>query len=114
MSLSSTTDGFDKVSGLLNELSTAPATTVNWRRTLYPLIEHLRAASAPAEQIEFAERLSVTLLKLDWAIQKGDSEKQEGARQRLGELRETRQVSLLSPLKTNSTTEALEMINRPQ
>lgn len=114
MSLNATSDGFDSVSELLDELSNAPATALNWRRTLYPLIEHLRAASAPADQIDFAERLSVTLLKLDWAIQKGDSEKQEGARQKLGELRETQQVGLLCPLKTNSKTEALEMVNRPQ
>ena len=116
MSLSSTVDGYVNVCNLLDELSQSTETPVNWRRTLYPAIEQLRAASAPAEQIDVADLLSVTLLKLDWAILKGDGEKQARARQKLGELGKTRQVNptLAPPLETTSLeTAPLRQITSP-
>ena len=114
MSSSTLTDGYAKVCGLIDEFAASSITPVGWRRTVYPAIEELRSASAPAEQVSMAERLSVTLLKLDWAILKGDNEKQERARQKLNELSETLhgKPTLASSQQTETLTEGLERINR--
>jgi hypothetical protein len=83
MSLIETMDGYSGVSSVLDKLTTSLVTPVGWRWEIYSAIDHLRASSAPEEQIDIAERISATLLKLDWAIQRGDGEKQEKARQQL-------------------------------
>lgn len=86
MSLLETTDRYIGISGWLDELTSLSGPPAGWRGLIYSVIDHLRNSSAFDEQIDIAERISVTLLQLDWAIQRGDSEKQEKARQQLSTL----------------------------
>ena len=88
MYTSKTPTGHIAVCNVLDELANATHIT-NWRRPVYEAIDELRAMGAPSDQIETAERISITLLKLDWAIQTRDSEKQEELREQLAELGET-------------------------
>lgn len=120
MSLIETIDGCSGVSSVLYKLTTSPVAPVGWRGTIYSAIDHLRASSAPEEQIDIAERISATLLKLDWAIQRGDGEKEEKARQQLSILNESWHSAsapqtlneVLELREIETINEALERINR--
>ena len=86
----------------LTNLSVPPA---GWRGVIFPAIDHLRASSAPGEMIEAAERISVALLQLDWAVHRSDVAKQENVRENLSMLCE----SWRSVFAPQSVDEALEL-----
>ena len=122
MSLVVSMNGYSQVCRVLDELSTPSVTPVGWRGPIYSAIDHLRASSAPAEQVELAERISVTLLQLDWAILKGDAAKQESVREQLSTLNEkwrsTSSVQapdeVLELREVESINETLERLNQRQ
>ena len=122
MSLVVSMDGYSQVCRVLDELTTPAVTPVGWRGPIYSAIDHLRASSAPAEQVELAERISVTLLQLDWAILKGDGAKQEIVREQLSTLgkkwRSTSGVETLDEVlelrEAETINEALERLNQRQ
>lgn len=115
---------YNKVCSVLNGLADAAAHPANWRKPIYSAIDELHALPATQDQIGIAERISIALLKLDWAILNGDSDKEENARQQLAALGETwRSMAdaiqanhsvddVLDLLEVNSITEALERINQ--
>jgi hypothetical protein len=107
---------------VLDELDDAATRPVHWRKPVYEAIDELRAISAPAEQIDTAERIAIALLKLDWAIQGKDSEKQTQVREQLAALAETWRTldeatpatheDVLDTCEVGPVTEALERINQ--
>jgi hypothetical protein len=98
------------VCNVLDELADSAGRPINWRRPVYAAIDELRAIDAPAEQIDTAERLSIALLKLDWAIQKSDGERQEELREQLAELGETwRSQSEAAPMAQDDVMDAEEV-----
>lgn len=109
----------DGTNSPLVELTMLPVPPAGWRGVIYSEIDHLQASSAPANKINVAERISVTLLQLEWAVQKGDEAKQDKARQQLSELRESWQSAsapqlqddVLELREVESITEALERLN---
>ena len=108
------------ISRVLAELNASPVVPLGWRRVMYSAIDHLRASSASDEKIEIAERMSVSLLKLDWAVQKGDRERQDHARQQLSELGDRwhdmssfqSADDVLELQEVETINEALERLNR--
>lgn len=110
------------ICNVLAELEDSNARTVNWRKPVYEALDELRAIGAPADQVETAERISIALLKLDWAIQKGDSEKQDEVREQLAGLGETwrgmaettpvAEEDVLEGYDVGPVTEALERITQ--
>lgn len=59
-----------------------------WRKPLYTAIDEMYETDAPDDMITVAERISIALLKLDWAILRGQTEKAAAARKQLAELSE--------------------------
>jgi hypothetical protein len=53
------------------------------RGSLYATIDHLTHFSGPAEIVETASALSLIVLRMDWALQKGDHETVEACRRRI-------------------------------
>ncbi len=53
------------------------------RGSIYSAIDRLRSLDAPVEQISTAERISVGIHKLEWAILKGNRAEEEAAREEL-------------------------------
>ncbi len=106
-------------SSLLAELTMSPVPPAGWRGVIYSEIDHLQASSAPDEQVNVAERISVTLLQLEWAIQRGDDTKQDKARQQLRILGDSLhsayapqlQDDVLELREVETITEALERLN---
>ena len=108
------------VGNILDELADTAMRNLHWRRPVYAAIDELRAMAAPTEQIELAEKLSIALLKLDWAIQKNDAEKEEHVREQLAGLGEAwRSMAEIVPVteddmiderEVGSVTAALERI----
>jgi len=88
MSVVSTMDGYNEVCSVLDSVATSSDRPANWRNAIYVAIDQLRASSASDDKIETAERISINLLKLEWAVQMGDKEKQEKVRMQLSELSE--------------------------
>jgi hypothetical protein len=98
------------VCNVLDELADSAGRPINWRKPVYEAIDELRAIGAPAEQIDNAERISIALLKLDWAVQKGDSEKQEQVREQLAALGETwRGNGEATPVAESEVVEAYDV-----
>ncbi len=104
---------------LLVELTMLSVPPVGWRRVIYSAIDHLHASSAPDKQVNVAERISVTLLQLEWAIQRGDDTKRDKARQQLRSLGDSLhsaygpqlQDDVLELREVETITEALERLN---
>jgi hypothetical protein len=104
---------------LLAELTMAQVPPAGWRRVIYAAIDQLQASSAPDEQINVAERISVSLLQLEWAVQRGDDAKQDKARQQLSALRDSwhlasapqLQDDVLELREVETISEALERLN---
>ncbi len=105
---------------MLEELADTSMRTINWRKPVYAAIDELRVVAAPAEQIEVAEKLSIALLKLDWAIQKQDAGKEEHVREQLACLGEAWRAmaealpatedDMIDEQEVGSVTAALERI----
>ncbi len=116
------------VCNVLDDLGDSTIRGINWRRPVYAAIDELRATAAPVDQLDTIERISIALLKLDWAIQQGNAEKEDQAREQLAELGEAwRSFAELAPAATLATddheiephevgsiTEALERIAQRQ
>lgn len=111
-----------RVCHVIDRLADPAIRTINWRKPVYEAIDELRGMSAPADQIDTAQRLSIALLKLEWAVQKGDADKEEQARAQLAALGEAwRGMAEAVPVEDDdaidsrevgSVTEALERINQ--
>ena len=107
-------------SSQLAELTLSPVPPAGWRGVIYSAIDHLKASSAPDEQVNIAERISVALLQLEWAIQRGDDTKQDKAQQQLRILGDSLhsanapqlQDDVLELREVETITEALERLNR--
>ena len=57
---------------VLDDVCFAEAAPAGARGAIYRSIDGLRRSGAPAEHVELAERISLALHKLDWAIRNGD------------------------------------------
>lgn len=109
----------DGTRNLLTELTMAQVPPAGWRRLIYSAIDHLQASSAPDEQINVAERISVTLLQFEWAIQRGDDAKQDKAQQQLSALCDSWNLAsapqfqddVLELREVETISEALEGLN---
>ena len=120
MSVIATMDGYSEICSVLDAVTSSSDRPASWRSAIYAAIDHLHASSAPDEEIETAERISVNLLKLEWAIQKGDTQKQETARQQLTKLGDAWRSgaatqSMSSDLQlpeSESINDVLERLNR--
>ncbi|MCZ8324254.1 MAG: hypothetical protein O9283_03210 [Sphingomonadaceae bacterium] len=80
---------YEAICQVLDDAAEAAGRPLDWRKPLYAAIDELHAASAPEEQVRIAERISIVLLRLDWAILRRDSDKAAAARSELAELGET-------------------------
>lgn len=80
---------YEAICQVLDAATEAAGRPLDWRKPLYAAIDELHAAAAPAEQIRIAERISIILLQLDWAILRRDGDKAAAARGELVELGET-------------------------
>lgn len=108
------------ICNMLDELADNSVRTINWRKPVYAAIDELRAMAAPVEQIGTAERISIALLKLEWAIQKEDGEKEEQVRAQLAGLGEAwrsmvetfpaTEDDMIDEQEVGSVTAALERI----
>ena len=80
---------YEAICQVLDDAAEVAGRPLDWRKPLYAAIDELHAAAAPEEQIRIAERISILLLQLDWAILRRDSDKAAAARSELAELGET-------------------------
>jgi hypothetical protein len=80
---------YEAICQVLDDAAEVAGRPLDWRKPLYAAIDELHAAAAPEEQIRIAERISIVLLRLDWAILRRDSDKAAAARSELAELGET-------------------------
>lgn len=71
----------DLVIDVIDQLQDSAIGSVNWRQAIYSTIDRLRATSAPDVQRDTAERISIALLQLEWATQRGDAAAQEKAKE---------------------------------
>ena len=124
MSLIETNDANDPIGRVIDRLSHSSGIHVDWRKAIYAEIDKLRERSGPKERIDTAERISIALLQLDWAILRGDKEKEDKARKSLASLgniwrsmsdptRNLESVSLeevLEPCEVESITAEIERI----
>lgn len=77
---------YETVSQLLDQVASAEGQPVHWRKPLYEAIDELTEAAAPPEQVRTVEQLTIVMLKLDWAIQRAQTDKIEAAREQLARL----------------------------
>ncbi len=80
---------YESICQVLDNAAEASVRPLDWRKPLYAAIDQLHATGAPEEQIRIAERISIVLLKLDWAILRRDSDKAAATRRELTELGES-------------------------
>lgn len=80
---------YEAICQVLDDATEVAGRPLDWRKPLYAAIDELHAAAAPEDQIRIAERISIVLLRLDWAILRRDSDKAAAARSELAELGET-------------------------
>jgi hypothetical protein len=71
---------------VLDEVLASTAVPANARRTMFSVVDGLRSNSAQAEEVRRAERVSVELHKLEWALRQGDSQSATTARSGLASL----------------------------
>jgi hypothetical protein len=77
---------YEAVCQVLDQVVGCEARPVHWRKPLYAAIDELNEAAAPSEQVKVVEQMTIVLLKLDWALQRGDAEKIEAVREQLARL----------------------------
>lgn len=77
---------YEAVCEVLDQVASEEARPVHWRKPLYAAIDELNEAAAPAEQIKTIEQLTIVLLKLEWARQRGQTDKVEAASEQLARL----------------------------
>ena len=63
---------YEAICQVLDDAAEVAGRPLDWRKPLYAAIDELHAAAAPEEQIRIAERSSIVLLQLDWAILRRD------------------------------------------
>ena len=79
-------DVYNRVGMVLDALNASPTLSPGLKGYLYAAIDNLRDVSAPSNKLIIAERISLVALQLDWAVLKGDADKEKAARLELSEL----------------------------
>ncbi|MBA3055389.1 MAG: hypothetical protein FP826_10740 [Sphingomonadales bacterium] len=81
-------DGYAQVFRVLDALKASSNVAPGLRGSIFSAIDQLRVASAPAEHVAIAERISATMHQLEWALHKSNGERQACIRQQLRALNE--------------------------
>jgi hypothetical protein len=71
---------------LLDDLRARGTVPAGTRGRIYAMLDDLRAASAPAHRIQAAERIALTIHRLEWARLQKAGEQEEALWRRLHEL----------------------------
>ena len=81
---------------VLDDVCFADTAPMGARGAIYRSIDGLRQAGAPAEHVDLAERISLALHKLEWAIRNGDEAE---AKQVRAELQSAGAAWLQTPIR---------------
>ena len=92
---------YSNVARVLDDLETADTVPVGALGTIYSALDRLRASRAPSDQIDAAERISITIHKWQHARRFADLANEENARDQL-KILSTRWREFASPSGTTS------------
>jgi hypothetical protein len=77
------TSAYMSVYEVVEELCSGHSVPAGLTGTMFSALDRLRAAQAPRSDVALAERISVTMHRLEWAIRSGDTGEQSRLRAEL-------------------------------